>query len=72
MLRNRHQKDMCLKGVGLRVQNMLTILGLSVNLNRKLYDNLMSMRIFRFDNERDIHTSSKTYEVNGCKHDLEC
>ena len=36
MLRNKHQKDMCLKGIGLRVQNMLTILGLSVNLIREL------------------------------------
>ena len=58
--------------VRLHGQNMLTILGSSVNLIGELYDHLMSMRIFLFDNERDIHTSSKTYEVNGCRHDLEC
>jgi hypothetical protein len=30
--KNGHQKDMCLKGNGLHVQNMLTIVGSIVNI----------------------------------------
>ena len=30
--KNGHQKDMCLKEIGLRAQNMLTILGSIVNI----------------------------------------
>jgi hypothetical protein len=29
---NKHKKDMCLKKIGLCVQNMLTILGLVINM----------------------------------------
>ena len=30
--KNRHQKDMCLKEIGLQAQNMLTILGSIANM----------------------------------------
>ena len=30
--KNRHQKDMCLKRIGLRAQNMFTILGSIVSM----------------------------------------
>jgi hypothetical protein len=30
-----------------------------------LYDNLRAMRNFHFNNEQDIHMSSKNYENNG-------
>lgn len=36
-----------------------------------LYDQLMSMRIFIFGDEENIHTNSENYEKNGYVHDLE-
>ena len=44
--KNWHQKDMCLKEVGLHAQSMLIILGSIVNMIRgDLYDRLLSTRI---------------------------
>ena len=45
--KNGHQEGMCSKEIRLHAQNMLTILGLMVNMTRgDLYDHLMSTRIF--------------------------
>jgi hypothetical protein len=48
--KNRHQKDMWFKEIGLRTQILLIVLGSMVNVTvregRSLYYHLMSMRIF--------------------------
>ena len=45
--KNRQQKDMCLKEIGLRAQVFLITLGSIVNTIREgLYDYLMTSRIF--------------------------
>ena len=45
--KNGYQKDMCLKGIGLRAQNMITIIGPIVNiLGGDVCDHLMSTQIF--------------------------
>ena len=49
---NAHQTDMCLKEIGLHVQNLLIVLGLYIYIyifgggGRKVYDHLIRMRIF--------------------------
>ena len=47
--KNGHKKYTCLNEIGIRAQNMVTILDLMVNVNggrENLYDHLMNMRIF--------------------------
>lgn len=49
---NGHQNDTCLKEIGLHAQNMIIILGSISNIiGGDLDDQLMSSRIFTFDNE---------------------
>ena len=43
--KNKYQKDMCLKEIGLHPQNMVIILNLIININGGLYDYLKSTRI---------------------------
>jgi hypothetical protein len=50
------QKTMCLKEVGLHVQKIVIVLGSTNNVMNApgggdMYDQLMSTRIFHFDNE---------------------
>jgi hypothetical protein len=35
------------------------------------HDHLMNTRLVTFDNDKDIHISSRDYEENGYVHDLE-
>ena len=44
--KNWHQKDTCLREVGVHVQIMIIVLGSIINGQGDLYDHLMSMRIF--------------------------
>jgi len=46
--KNKYQKDTCLKETEPRVQNVITVLGSTININSKtyMYDNSMSARIF--------------------------
>ena len=44
--KNGLKKDMCLKKIELRAQNMTAILGSIINIIGDLYDHLMSTRIF--------------------------
>ena len=58
--------------VGYYAQNYVNILSSIMNIiEGTLYDHLMFTNIFISDNELDIYTSSKFYEANGYKHDLE-
>ena len=67
------QKDMSSKGIGLRAQNMLTLLGAVVNMyfggggiwSLNKHTNL------HFDNEQEIHMSSQNYEKSGYDLDLD-
>ena len=65
--KNGYQKGiMCLKGIGLCVKNLITILGSTYNImGGDLYDHLMSTRILHFVSELDIHMSFENYEANG-------
>ena len=54
--KNEHQKNICLEEIGLRAQNMLTILGLIFNMEEDhgggdLYDHLMRKGNYHFDDE---------------------
>ena len=60
---NGYRKDIFSKKIGRRAQNLLTILGSRISvIGADLYDRLLSMRMFAFDNEQDIHMSSEHYE----------
>ena len=64
---NWHQHDVCLKGIiGLRAQNMLTILGSIVNhVQRDLCDDIMSTRIFSLIMNKIFVWAPKTKEQMG-------
>ena len=44
--KNKYEKDICLKEIGLHAQNMITILSLSQHDWGDLYDHLLSTKIF--------------------------
>jgi hypothetical protein len=69
--KNRHQKGIvCVKGIGLCAQNLLSFLGSIVNIiGGDLYDHIMSENLC-FDNDYDIRMSSKNHEANGFEHIL--
>ena len=63
--KNKHQKNMCSKEIGLRAQNIVTVLSLIVNTTEKnLYNHLISTRRFTLIMNKNIHMSSKIYEQN--------
>jgi hypothetical protein len=69
--KNGHQKDTCYqKKFGLHAQSSTTNT-IFFLLGGDLYDQLMSMRIFIFGDEENIHTNSENYETKGYVHDLE-
>ena len=51
VFKNRRQKDMCLKEIGLCAENVVIIWVPWVNVIGGLYDHLMSASIVAFDNE---------------------
>ena len=57
-------KDLCLKVIGLCVQNMMTILDSMINIVM-LRDRLRNMRILHFSDEHNVRTNSKHYEECG-------
>jgi hypothetical protein len=68
--KNGHQKDMCLKEIGLQDQNMLTILGSIANMiGGDVYDHLMSAGIFTLIISK-IFLNSEDFEANGYGQDL--
>jgi len=64
-------KNTSLKENGLHAQNMLTILGSIVNMIGVTYMTLNEHENLHFDDEEDIYMSSKNYEANGYRHDLD-
>ena len=71
--KNRHQKDMWFKEIGLRAQNLLTVLGSIVNVivgggrgKGNLYYHSTSTRIFTLMMNKK--SSSKYYEENVYRH----
>ena len=57
---------MGLKKIGFRALNLINILGSIVNtIQGDLYDH------FRYEDEKDIHMSSKICAANGYRHDLD-
>ena len=56
---------MCLKEIGRCAQNMLTILGSTVNMIGETIWLPNEHTNIHFDNESDIHMSFKSYEANG-------
>jgi hypothetical protein len=69
--RNRHQKDMCLKEIRLRAQNLLIFLGSVVNMIEGSCMTITDHESLHFDNELDIHMSSENYEANDYGHNLD-
>jgi hypothetical protein len=70
---NGHQKYTYLKEIGLRVQNMLTILGW-FNNQRKLGGPMWRLnehKNFHIDNEEEIHMSLENHEANGYGQELD-
>ena len=68
--KNGRHNDMCLEEVGLRAQNMLTILSSTINLIRETYTTTeWTQENLHFDNNQDIHTSSENCEANGYGHE---
>jgi hypothetical protein len=67
--KNKYTNDTCLKEIGLRAKNMITILGSIVNIIgvTYLYDHLTSKRIFIPITKQNIHTSSGDHEESGYK-----
>ena len=72
---NTHpKKDKCLEAIGLHAQNLLTILGSTLNVIGGGGGGIWSFDEFQklhFDNEQNIHISSQNCEANGCRHNLE-
>ena len=61
---NEHQKEMCYKQNGLRVQNLVTILGSIVNMiEGDQHDHLMSTRSFTLIVNRLVLWAPKTKKV---------
>ena len=70
--KNGHQKgDMCWTDWITCSIFLLTILDAIVNIIGGTYDYLVTQASFHFDNEEDIHSSSKIYEESGYGHDLD-
>ena len=70
----KHGKDMRWGKIGPRVQNLLTILDVNINMITHTLgptDHLITQIIFILDNKLDVHTSSKNYEGSGYGHDLD-
>ena len=65
-----HQKDMCWKEIGLLAQNLLAILDAIVNIIGGPVWTLNDSENLHFDNENDMHMSSKKYEKSGYMHNL--
>ena len=68
--KDRHQKAMCLKEIGLRAQNMLTILN-NHHDRGDVYDHFHRRENLHFHNEEDSHMSSQHYQANGSGHDMD-
>lgn len=61
-----------LKRVGISAQNMLTIIGSTININwDDLYDHFDEHENLHFDNAYDIHMTFIHYKPSGHRHDLE-
>lgn len=70
--KNEHQKDICWKDIDLCAQNMLTILDTMVNIiGGGAIWSLTIVEDLHFEDEEDVHMSSKTYEESGHMHDLD-
>ena len=63
---------MCSKEVRVHAQTMITILDSIINIiGEDLHDNQMRIRIFDMIVNKDIHTSSASYEKSGYGLDLD-
>ena len=74
--KNGAQKYICLNDIGLHVQNMITILGLIINIilfyfgGRAIWP-FNEHENLHFDHEKDINMSSRSYEESGYSLDLD-
>ena len=74
--KNGHQKDMRIKEIGLRAQNMPTILGSRLNRQHNWGERghiwpFNEHYNVHFDNEHHIHTRSRNYKANSYMRDLD-
>jgi hypothetical protein len=68
---NKYQKYVCSREIGLRAKNMIAILDSIVDIALKgLNEHFIEHENLHFDNEEDIHMSSKNYEESGYDLDL--
>lgn len=79
-IKDTRERDTCLKEIKICVPNLLNILDSIVDRiggggrgrERDLFDHFMIKRIFTLIKDKDMHmSSSKTYEENSYKHNLD-
>jgi hypothetical protein len=70
-IKNEYQKFICLNEVGLRAQNMITILDARTNVMEGTYMPIMSRIIITLIMMRNIQLRSKNYKESDCGFDLD-
>ena len=61
-----HHYDTCSKEIGTHaLQNLLTILDVVINIFGKKYNHLITLKNLHFDNECNVHRSSKNHKGGG-------